>query len=84
MKKFLAILLIAIVACSTIQVVDEEEAELQKLPKWIKKGWAKIKSAFKKVVTFLKDNKLWEPLVKLFSRYGKKYAQCDQQCIFRV
>ena len=74
MKKFLAILLIAIVACSSIQVVDEE-VELQKVPDWIKNGWAKLKSAFKKVVTFLKDNGLWDPLVKVFAQYGKKFAK---------
>ena len=74
MKKFLAILLIAIVACSSIQVVDEE-VELQKVPDWIKNGWAKLKSAFKKVVTFLKENGLWDPLVKVFAQYGKKFAK---------
>ena len=74
MKKFLVILLIAVVACSTISVADQE-VDLQKVPDWIKNGWAKIKSAFKKVVTFLKDNGLWDPLVKVFAQYGKKFAK---------
>ena len=74
MKKFLVILLIAVVACSTISVADQE-VDLQKVPDWIKNGWAKLKSAFKKVVTFLKDNGLWDPLVKVFAQYGKKFAK---------
>ena len=74
MKKFLVILLIAVVACSTISVADQE-VDLQKVPDWIKNGWAKLKSAFKKVVTFLKENGLWDPLVKVFAQYGKKFAK---------
>ena len=75
MKKFLAILLIAIVACSTVSVVEEEEFDLEKLPDWIKKGWSTLLKTFKKVVQFLKDNGLWDPLVKLLKESGKVAAK---------
>ena len=75
MKKFLAILLIAIVACSTVSVVEEEEFDLEKLPDWVKKGWSTLLKTFKKVVQFLKDNGLWDPLVKLLKESGKVAAK---------
>ena len=75
MKKILAILLIAIVACSTASVVEEEEFDLEKLPDWVKKGWSTLLKTFKKVVQFLKDNGLWDPLVKLLKESGKVAAK---------
>ena len=75
MKKFLAILLIAIVACSTVSVVEEEEFDFEKLPDWVKKGWSTLLKTFKKVVQFLKDSGLWEPLVKLLKESGKVAAK---------
>ena len=91
MKKFLAILLIAIVACSTVSVVEEEEFDLEKikLPNWLKKGWSKLKEKIKKVVEFLKENKLWEPIldfvkknaVAAAKKYCYKYLEqefCDE------
>ena len=75
MKKFLAILLIAIVACSTVSVVEEEEFDLEKLPEWIKKGWSTILKTFKKVVEFLKESGLWDPLVKLLKDKGLPTAK---------
>ena len=75
MKKFLAILLIAIVACSTVSVVEEEEFDLEKLPDWVKKGWSTLLKTFKKVVQFLKDNGLWDPLVELLKDAGKVAAK---------
>ena len=75
MKKILAILLIALVACSTASVVEEEEFDLEKLPDWVKKGWSTLLKTFKKVVQFLKDNGLWDPLVKLLKESGKVAAK---------
>ena len=75
MKKFLAILLIAIVACSNVSVVEEEEFDLEKLPEWIKKGWSTLLKTFKKVVEFLKESGLWDPLVKLLKDKGLETAK---------
>ena len=75
MKKFLAILLIAIVACSTVSVVEEDEFNLEKLPEWIKKGWSTILKTFEKVVKFLKESGLWDPLVALLKDVGKVAAK---------
>ena len=75
MKKFLAILLIAIVACSTVSVVEEEEFDLEKLPDWVKKGWSTLLKTFEKVVKFLKESGLWDPLVKLLKDVGKVAAK---------
>ena len=75
MKKFLAILLIAIVACSTASVIEEKEIDLEKLPDWIVKGWSKILETFKKVVEFLKENGLWDQIVSLLKDAGKVAAE---------
>ena len=75
MKKLLALLLIAIVACSSVSTVEEEEVSLQKLPDWIKKGWSKVKKVIKKVVTFLKETGLWDPIVKLLKTKGVEVAR---------
>ena len=51
MKKFLAILLIAIIACSVVSVVvEEEEFDLEKIkiPGWLKKAVKKALDKFKK------------------------------------
>ena len=70
MKKFLIILLIAIVACSTVSTVEEEEFDLEKinLPNWIKNGWSKIKETVKKVVQFLKDTGLWASILNFVKK----------------
>ena len=75
MKKFLAILLIAIVACSTASVIEEKEIDLEKLPDWVVKGWSKILETFKKVVEFLKENGLWDQIVSLLKDAGKVAAK---------
>ena len=75
MKKFLAILLIAIVACSTASVIEEKEIDLEKLPDWVVKGWSKILETFKKVVEFLKETGLWDQIVSLLKDAGKVAAK---------
>ena len=67
MKKLLAILLIAIVACSTASVVEEKKFDL---PEWVNKVWSKLLKAFKKVVEYLKENGLLDPIVKLLKGIG--------------
>ena len=63
MKKFLAILLIAIVACSNVSVVEEEEFDLEK-----------ITGTVKEVVAWLKKNGLWDPLMNTLKTAGKVAA----------
>ena len=71
MKKFLAILLIAIVACSTVSVGEEgKKFNLDKLPDWIKKNLSTLLKAFEKVVKFLRDSGLWDPIVKFLKEAG--------------
>ena len=74
MKKFLAILLIAIVACSSVSVVEEEEYELE-LPSWLKKGWSKVKEYIKKVIIMLKGSGYWDLIVDYLKTKGKEYAK---------
>ena len=52
MKKFLAFLLIAVIACTTV-----EDLELE--GKW----WDKIKNAFNKAWKWLKDNGVIDALI---------------------
>ena len=71
MNKFLLILLIAIVAASTIENYDPE------LEGWWSDLWDKIKnfvkslpSKLKALYQWLKDNGYWEKLVELVKKYG--------------
>ena len=65
MKKFLAILLIAIVACSTVSVVDEG-----KLPEDVKNALSTVLKTLKKVVQFLKNSGYLDPVVKFLKSTG--------------
>ena len=74
MKKFLVILLIAIVACSSVSVVEEEEFDLE-LPNWLKNGWSKVKEYVKKVIIMLKGSGYWDLIVDYLKTKGKEYAK---------
>ena len=76
MKKFLFVLLIAIIACSTdFAVEDYDDVDLQKFdPKVIVDIWKRVKDVVDKAIKFLKENNLYEPLVDLIKKYGTKYA----------
>ena len=76
MRKFLFVLLIAIIACSTDFAVEEyEDFELQKFdPKVIVEAWKKVKAVFDKAVKFLKENDLYDPLIKAIKKYGIQFA----------
>ena len=75
MKKFLAILLIAIVACSSVSVAEEEEFDFEKLPDWLKNGWSKVKEYVKKVIIMLKGSGYWDLIVDYLKTKGKEYAK---------
>ena len=64
MKKFLAILLIAIVACSTETAVEEEVFD--------------FKALIKKAVELLKEYGLWDPLVALLKNFGLNVPFVDE------
>ena len=64
MKKFLAILLIAIVVCSTETAVEEEVFDFKVL--------------IKKAVELLKEYGLWDPLVALLKNFGLNVPFVDE------
>ena len=70
MKKFLFIVLIAIVVSSNLDVYDE--LILNGLPDWLVNGWNKIKEYFKKAKQWLVENGFWEPLKKTVEKYGRQ------------
>ena len=67
MKKFLAILLIAIIACMTV----EEEMELNS---WFSKLWDKIKNAVKKAWNWLKEKGILDKIKNALVTAGKYAA----------
>ena len=72
MKKLLFLVLIAIVFCTTTEEerpIEDELDMLIKLP-----TWEEVKNFFKKAVQWLKDNELWDPLVKLVKKGLKEAA----------
>ena len=62
MKKFLAFLLIAIIACTTVEDIDLESL------------WKKIKNAFKKGVKWLKDKGIFDTVKNTLIKLGKQAA----------
>ena len=64
MKKFLAILLIAIIACKTEPAVEEEVFD--------------FKALVKKAVELLKENGLWDPLVVVLKKLGLNVPLVDE------
>ena len=78
MKKFLLILLIALVASSTITLDTEDLNSIwdtlkdwaDKIGDFVKKLSAKAMDAY----NWLKDNGYWDQLVDLVKQYGKPYA----------
>ena len=79
MKKFLAILLIAIVACETVQDL-ELEGILSGIVDWFKKIWNKLRDAVKKAVNWLKENGYYDLLKGKIIEMGKAAATawCSQ------
>ena len=73
MKKFLAILLIAIVACETVQDL-ELEGIFKKIGHWFKSIWDKLRDAVKKAVNWLKENGYYDLLKSKIIELGKGAA----------
>ncbi len=73
MKKFLAILLIAIVACETVQDLDLE-GWWGKVKDWCKKVWHKLSDAVKHAVNWLKENGYYDLLKGKILEIGKAAA----------
>ena len=72
MKKLLFLVLIAIAFCTTIEEerpIEDELDILLNLP-----TWEEVKNFFKKAIKWLKDNELWDPLVKLVKKGLKEAA----------
>ena len=89
MNKFLLILLIAIVATTTVPAYDQD------LEGWWGDFWDKVKEFIKKIPTYLKkvyqwlkDNGYWDQLVELVKKYGipkgiefcTKYLKKEELC----
>ena len=66
MKKFLAILLIAIIACSNVSVIEEEEFDLEK--------------TVQQIITELKNSGKWNEIMHLLKTVGKiaAYTLCKR------
>ncbi len=73
MKKFLAILLIAIVACETVQDL-ELEGIWGKIKDWAKDIWHKLTDAVKNAVNWLKENGYYDLLKSKIIELGKGAA----------
>ena len=79
MRKFLAVLLIAAIACT--EVVDTEVApefndvELKNWLDGLKKGWNALTSGVKKAVNWLKEKGYWDTIVKAAKTAGKLAAK---------
>ena len=77
MRKLLIILLIAIVACSTVEEFDTDDFLLEKInfdPKAFIEAWKKVKDVILKAIKFLKDNGFYEPIVNFLQQKAKPKA----------
>ena len=76
MRKFLLIFLIAIIACAQINTFDQTEVELEKTAnEMAKQVIGKAIEVASKVKDFLKENELWDPLIKVLKEKGKIVAE---------
>ena len=73
MKKFLAFLLIAIVACEAVEDVDLEGL-WKKIKKAVKSAWDKLSGAVKKAVNWLKDKGIYDLVKDKLIQLGKVAA----------
>ena len=73
MKKFLAFLLIAIVACEAVEDVDLEGL-WKKIKKAVKSAWDKLSGAVKKAVNWLKDKGIYDLVKDKLVQLGKAAA----------
>ena len=73
MKKFLAIFLIAIVACEAVEDLDLEGL-WKKIKKVVKSAWDKLSGAVKKAVNWLKDKGIYELVKDKLVQLGKAAA----------
>ena len=77
MKKILAILLIAIVACETIQEIDLESwwTDIRdKVEDAVKDAWDKLTEAVKKAVNWLKEKGIYDLVKDKVIQLGKAAA----------
>ena len=77
MKKILAILLIAIVACETIQEIDLESwwTDIRdKVEDAVKDAWDKLSDAVKKGIDYLKEKGIYDLLKDKVIQAGKAAA----------
>ena len=70
MNKFLIILLIAIVATTTVPAFDDLEGFWGDFWEKVKEFIKKLPGYLKKVYQWLKDNGYWDQLVELVKKYG--------------
>ena len=68
MKKFLAIFLIAIVACETVEDLDLE------WPKWLTDAWNWVSNAAKNAFNWLKDKGILDAVKNVAINAGKAAA----------
>ena len=73
MKKFLAIFLIAIVACEAVEDLDLEGL-WKKIKKAVKSAWDKLSGAVKKAVNWLKDKGIYDLVKDKLVQLGKAAA----------
>ena len=67
MKKFLVLLLIAVIACAAI----EQDLDLQS---WLSKVWKKLKGAVKKAWDWLTSNGIMDKIKSILWSTGKSAA----------
>ena len=73
MKKFLAIFLIAIVACEAVEDFDLD-GWWKKVKKKLKSVWDKLSGAVKKAVNWLKDKGIYDLVKQKLIQLGKAAA----------
>ena len=69
MKKFLFVLLIAVIASAAV-----EDSSLDTWWDDVVEAFKKVIEKIKTVIQWLKDNGFWEPLMRVLEKYGKPKA----------
>ena len=72
MRKILFLLLIAIIACNSIETFEQDELVLEGIN--FKSMWNKVKKNVKAAKAWLKSVGLYDPLVNAIKNVGAYYA----------
>ena len=73
MKKFLFLVLLAVIACTSLEPIEQDDLDIV-LGISFKSMWNAVKNNVSQAIKWLKSVGLYDPLIKLIKTAGSYYA----------